>query len=65
MRAEALHALGDKNAAHVAIRDVRDRVLRIASAFDADPDLRGAYLSRLENVRALELAREWLNETGV
>jgi hypothetical protein len=42
-----------------------ETALRIASAFDGDPDLRTAYLSVHENVRALALARDWLNEPGV
>jgi tetratricopeptide (TPR) repeat protein len=62
LRAEALHALGKPDQARIAIRDARDRVLRMAATL-ADPASRARYLSDIDaNVRTLALAREWLGE---
>jgi hypothetical protein len=62
LRALALRALGRADAARVAIREARERILRIAATFD-DPQTRETYLSVVEpNSRTLELARELLGE---
>jgi tetratricopeptide (TPR) repeat protein len=62
-RAEALRCVcktGDSNA---AIRDARDRVLRIAATLERDPALRDSFLTRVDaNGRTLSLAREWLGD---
>jgi eukaryotic-like serine/threonine-protein kinase len=59
-RAEALHALGRTAQAEGAIREARDRILRIAGALD-DAELRSSYVSNIvANARTLELARTWL-----
>jgi tetratricopeptide (TPR) repeat protein len=62
-RAEALHALGRVDDARAAIREGRDRVLRIAGTLDGSPGLRESYLTNIDaNVRMLELAGEWLGK---
>jgi hypothetical protein len=62
-RAEALHALGRTDDAHAAIREARDRVLRIAATLDGDPELRASYLINIvANARTLKLAGEWLGD---
>jgi hypothetical protein len=62
-RAEALHTLGRTAAARTAIREARDRVLRIADSLDGHPDLRESYLTTVvANARTLELASEWLGD---
>jgi hypothetical protein len=59
-RAEALHALGKLDEATVAIREARERVLRVAGTLD-DATLRASYVGRTEaNARTLELAAQWL-----
>jgi len=59
-RAEALYALGQRDAAHAAIREAADRILRIAATLQ-DPALRASYLTDVpSNARTRELCREWL-----
>ena len=61
-RAEALHALGQTPDAHAAIREARDRILRIAATLD-ELELRESYVTNVDaNARTLKLAREWLGE---
>jgi eukaryotic-like serine/threonine-protein kinase len=61
-RAEALHALGRREEARVAIGKARDRILRTAATLD-DPELRESYVTNIDaNERTLTLAREWLGE---
>jgi predicted Ser/Thr protein kinase len=58
-RAVALDALGQPDAARVALIEARDRILRIAAGFD-EPAYRESYLTNVEaNARTLALAREW------
>jgi hypothetical protein len=57
-RAEALHALGRENEAHMAIREARDRILSVATTLDEA--FRASYLANVKaNARTLELVREW------
>jgi hypothetical protein len=61
-RAEALRALGRTEDSLTAIRDARDRILRIADAL-ADEASRDRYLRNIKsNARTLALAKEWLGE---
>ena len=61
-RAMALRALGQPDAACTAIREARERILRIAATLDESP-MRTAYLRDFEpNVRTLRLAQEWLGD---
>jgi tetratricopeptide (TPR) repeat protein len=60
-RAEALSSLGRADEARAALREARDRVLRIAATLEADPDLRRSYLTNIgANARTLDLAAQWL-----
>jgi tetratricopeptide (TPR) repeat protein len=60
--AEALHACGDRDAAHAAIRSAR-RTLEAAAARIDDPQHRHSFLTRVpENVRIQALSRAWLGE---
>ena len=60
VRAEALHAAGETDAAHAAIRVARDRLLANAGKI-ASPELRRSFLERVAaNARTLTLAGEWL-----
>jgi tetratricopeptide (TPR) repeat protein len=60
-RAETLHALGQIGDARDAIREARDRILRIASTLD-DPELGRSYVTNITaNARTLELASAWLD----
>jgi hypothetical protein len=62
-RAEALCALGRTDDAHAAIREARDRIVRIAATLDDDPALRTSYLTDVVvNARTLQLADEWLGD---
>jgi hypothetical protein len=62
VRAQAMHALGKTDQARAAIRDARDRVLRLAATLD-EPAVRARCLANIDaNVRTLSLAREWLGE---
>jgi hypothetical protein len=64
VRAEALRALGRADDARAAIREGRERILRI-SATIADPELRDSFVTNVHfNARVLSLAHEWLDETG-
>jgi hypothetical protein len=58
VRAEALDALGQRDAARLAIRDARERVLRIASTLD-EAEVREGFLAN--HARTLALARDWLD----
>jgi tetratricopeptide (TPR) repeat protein len=59
---EALHASGDRDAAHAALRRAV-RTLDAAAACIDDPQHRLSFLTRVpENVRIQELARAWLSE---
>jgi hypothetical protein len=61
-RAEAFHMLGRREVAYPAIREARDRILRVADTVE-DPKLRHSYLTNIEaNARTLRLAKEWLGE---
>jgi hypothetical protein len=61
LHAEALHDLGHTEAARVAIREARDRVLRISATLDDEPMLRESYLADIDaNARTLKRASEWL-----
>ena len=63
VRAESLHSLGRIDDARVAIREARDRVLRLAATLEGNPELRASYLTDVrDNARTLELARQWLAE---
>jgi tetratricopeptide (TPR) repeat protein len=63
LRAQALHVLGRIDDAKSAIREARDRILRIAATLDDFPELRESYLTNVEaNANTLKLAREWLPE---
>jgi tetratricopeptide (TPR) repeat protein len=56
VRAEALVALGERDAAKVAVAEARDRIVRIAAAV-SNETMRSAYCTRLPaNARTLELA---------
>jgi serine/threonine protein kinase/tetratricopeptide (TPR) repeat protein len=58
-RAETLWANGEREAAVVALKAARARVLARAGAIQR-PELRQSYLGRVpENARLLELVREW------
>jgi hypothetical protein len=58
--AEALHATGQLDEAHEALRDARARIL--ARAAELDEPLRAGYLgAEPENVRTLAWAKEWLD----
>ena len=60
VRAEALHALGRAGDARTAIREARERILRIAATLDGDPELRESYLTSIAtNARTLDRASEW------
>ncbi len=62
-RAEALHALGRTNDANEAIRQARERILRIANTLNDHPDLRESFLTAVAaNTRTLELSKSWLGE---
>jgi tetratricopeptide (TPR) repeat protein len=59
-RAEALHAVGRTDDARRAIRDARDRILRIAAGLE-DAALQHSFTTIIAaNARTLALAREWL-----
>lgn len=61
-RAEALRALGRVEESCVAIREARDRILRIAAAIE-DPELGASYVTNIvANARTLQFARAWLAE---
>jgi hypothetical protein len=58
--AEALLGSGDLEGGRAALRDARDRILRIAGTLDESSE-RAAYLERVRtHVRTMELARAWL-----
>ena len=62
VRVEALLQLGDREPALAALREARDRVLRLAGSI-GDLAVRDQYLTRVDaNVRTLALAREVLGE---
>ena len=62
--AEAKRASGDVEGANAVIVVARDRLRARASAI-TDPALRQSFLREVqENARTLELAREWLDESG-
>jgi hypothetical protein len=63
VRAEILLARGNREDALAALRDVRGRILAMATGF-TDAAIRIAFLKLEPNVRALELAKEWLGEDG-
>ncbi len=63
LRAQALHALGEVQAARDAIDGARVRLVQTAKTFTTS-DLRAPYLSKVEpHRRTIELAREWLGES--
>jgi tetratricopeptide (TPR) repeat protein len=56
-RAEALRDLGMTEEADAALREARDRIVRIAATLEGDPGLRRAYLEDVEvNARTMALA---------
>ena len=60
--AEALHATGAHDAAHLAIAAARTKLFAIADRI-ANPDYRKSFLEEVpENARTLSLARAWLGE---
>jgi len=62
VRAEALHALGQRGEARAAIAEARERIKRIAATLE-DPELRSDYLTNIAaNARTLSLASAWLDE---
>jgi len=64
LRAEALHALGERAKACEAIATARRRLLVIADKI-GDPAYRESFLEEVpENRRTLALARLWLREAG-
>jgi eukaryotic-like serine/threonine-protein kinase len=64
-RAEALRALGRVEESRDAIREARDRVLRIAAAIE-DPELCVSYVTNIvANARTLQFASAWLDEEGL
>jgi tetratricopeptide (TPR) repeat protein len=64
VRAEALRRLGQWEAARNAVREARDRIERVASAFD-DSSLRASYLDIETNRRTVALASDWLRSDRV
>ena len=63
-RAEALHADGNVEMAHLAIRDARTELLKCAHKIE-DPGYRLGYLQRIPaHARTLALAKEWLENEG-
>jgi len=62
IRAEALMAAGDEEAARVAIREAREDMLGLASKI-LEPGYRKSFLECVSwNARTSQLAREWLGE---
>jgi hypothetical protein len=59
VRAEALHAAGERETAREAIRGARERLVVLAEKV-RDPELRRCFLEGVpEHARTMELAREW------
>jgi tetratricopeptide (TPR) repeat protein len=64
VHAEALHAVGDREAARAAIGEARARLFTNAEKI-GDAALRRSFLEDVpENARTLELARGWMAEDG-
>jgi len=62
VRAEALHALGQRCDARAVVAEARERIERIAATLE-DPELRSDYLTNIAaNARTLQLAQIWLAE---
>jgi tetratricopeptide (TPR) repeat protein len=60
IRAEALMAAGDEDAARAAIREAQDDLLQCARKI-TDPTYRKSFLERISwNARIVQLARQWL-----
>lgn len=61
IRAAAFHAMGKREEARAAIRDARERILRVAEALESSD--RSSFLSQTKAAcRTMACAREWLGE---